>query len=74
MQAKILGYILNALEDEEARCVEDMLAASDAARRQFELLRLALLPLGNNQRHDEPPQDLAARTCQLVREERRSSE
>ena len=73
MQAELLGYILNALEEEESRCVEEMLAANEVARRQLELLRLALLPLGSNQRQDEPPQDLAARTCQLVRQMRQSS-
>jgi len=72
MQETLLGYLLNALEEEEARCVEEMLAANEAARRQLELLRLALLPLGSNQRHDEPPQDLAIRTCKLVRERRQA--
>lgn len=67
MQARLLGYLLNALEEEELRCVEALLAADEEARRQLKLLRLALLPLGSNQWHDEPPQDLAVRTCQLVR-------
>jgi anti-sigma-K factor RskA len=73
MQAELIGYLLNALEEEELRCVEEMLAADKAARRQLELLRLALLPLGSNQPHAEPPQDLAARTCKFVRENRRTS-
>jgi anti-sigma-K factor RskA len=72
MQARLLGYLLNALDEEEARCVEEMLAASEAARRQLELLRHALLPLGGRPRHDDPPQDLAARTCQRVRENRQT--
>ncbi len=72
MQAKLLGYLLNALEEEEARCVEELLAADEAARQQLELLRHALLPLGSNQSHDEPPQDLAVRTCRLLRENRRA--
>ena len=70
MQAELLGYLLNALEEEETRCVEEMLAASEVAREQLELLRFALLPLGSNERHDDPPRDLATRTCQLVREKR----
>jgi hypothetical protein len=72
MQARLLGYLLNALEEEELRCVEVLLAADDEARRQLNLLRLALLPLGSDQRHDEPPQGLAARTCKLVRDTRRT--
>ena len=72
MQAELIGYLLNALEEEELRCVEEMLAADEAARRQLEVLRQALLPLGCSQRHDEPPQDLAARTCEFVRENRRT--
>ena len=72
MHETLLCYLLNALEEDEARRVEEMLAANEAVRQQLELLRLALLPLGTNQRHDEPPQDLAARTCQLVRENRQA--
>ena len=72
MQAKLLGYLLNALDEEEVRCVEELLVASEAAQRQLEILRFALRPLGSNQRHDEPPHDLAARTCQLVRDKRRA--
>ena len=72
MQAKLLGYLLNALEEEEVRCVEEILEANAAARRQLEILRFALLPLGSNRQHEEPPHDLGARTCKLVRETRRT--
>ena len=72
MEARLLDYLLNALEEEDRRGVEAMLAADEEARRLLELLRLALLPLGSSQRHDEPPEGLAVRTCKLVRDNRRS--
>lgn len=70
MHAELLGYLLDALEEEELRAVEEMLAANDAAQRQLEILRLALIPLGSSPQHEDPPRDLAARTCRFVREAR----
>ena len=72
MQSEIIGYLLNALEEDEVRAVEELLAESDAVRQQVELLRLALLPLGSDNRHEEPPRGLGVRTCMLVRESRRT--
>ena len=71
MQAQLIGYLLNALEEEEARCIEETLAADEAVRRQLEVLRFSLLPLGSDQQQT-PPHNLAVRTCQRVREIRRT--
>lgn len=71
MQSQLIGYLLNALEDEEARRIEEALATNEAVRRQLELLRFSLLPLGSAQ-HETPPRNLAARTCQRVRMMRRT--
>ena len=72
MQEKLLGYLLNALEEDEVRCVEALLAANEEARRQLEVLRHALTPLGGNITLEEPPHDLGRRTCRLLREMRRT--
>ena len=72
MQAKLLGYLLNALEEEETRFVEEMLAANEDARRQLEILRGALTPLGGDPTPEEPPHDLGIRTCMWLRELRRT--
>lgn len=72
MQATLLGYLLNALEEEELRCVEEMLAANEEARRQLEILRFGLTPLGRNTNPEEPPHGLGIRTCELLREMRRT--
>ncbi len=72
MQARLLGYLLNALEEEELRCVEEILAASEEAQRQLAILRFALTPLGGDSTHEEPPDDLGVRTCKLLREIRQT--
>lgn len=68
MQTELVGYLLNALEEEEVRAVEEMLAVDEAARRQLDLLRFALLPLGRDTQHEEPPSGLAVRTCKALRQ------
>ena len=72
MQTKLIGYLLNALEDDELGYVEEILVTSETARRQLEILRFALLPLGTSATHETPPDNLAARTCALVRNIRRT--
>ena len=72
MHAEIIGYLLNALEEDEARAVEELLSVSEDARQQVEVLRLALLPLGSCMRHEEPPRGLGVRTCMFVRERRQT--
>ncbi len=67
MQAKLLGYLLNALEEEERLLVEELLESDEATRQRLELLRLALLPLGSDSQLDDPPDGLGVRTCELLR-------
>ncbi|MCA9119112.1 MAG: hypothetical protein H6822_23175 [Planctomycetaceae bacterium] len=68
MEAEIIGYLLDALEEEEALAIAELLETNEEAQRHLKLLRRALLPLGNGQRHEEPPRDLAVHTCRLLRE------
>ncbi len=72
MQTELLGYLLNALDEEETRRVKQLLAADETARQQLEVLRYSLLPLGSSKSLDEPPTDLAARTCIFISETRRT--
>lgn len=70
MQDKLIGYLLGALEVEEASQVEQLLAADEELRRQLEVLRLGLAPLAGDREHVDAPAQLAMRTCQRVRDAR----
>ncbi len=67
MQANLIGYLLNALEEDEIRLVEQILEADESAREQLAILRLAFLPLGGDKGHAEPPEALGDRTCDRLR-------
>jgi anti-sigma-K factor RskA len=67
MQDQLVGYLLEALECDELRCVEHLLEKDAEARRQLELLRDALLPLVGDDGFIDPPTGLVARTCAQVR-------
>lgn len=68
MDANLLGYLLGALEPEEQRRVEDLLAESPDAATRLELLRQALEPMAADKDTIDPPADLAVRTVGLVAE------
>ncbi len=73
MQTTLLGYLLDALDEEDIRRVEELANTDVTIQQQLDQLSLALLPLGNREQHDEPPPGLAVRTCELIRIVRRSS-
>jgi hypothetical protein len=65
MKPDLVAYALNALEPEEHRAVEEVLAASSAARQELAAIQACLQPLV----HDaeiEPPANLLADTLKRV--------
>jgi hypothetical protein len=66
MHAKLIGYLLGALEVEETAYLEEALEADAEARGQLELLRLGLIPLEGDRRQVEAPVGLATGTCQQI--------
>ena len=74
MQDQLIGYLIGALEVQEMTLVEQTLSADAEARRQLEILRVALSPLATADDGCQPPPGLALRTCQRLREVRRMCE
>src|SRR4051812_29315043 len=68
MDNNLIGYILNALDPEARRQVEELLAASPEARARVELLRQALEPLAADRDPGGPPPGLAERTLRFIAE------
>ncbi|MHB8900092.1 MAG: hypothetical protein ACYC6Y_15190 [Thermoguttaceae bacterium] len=68
-QAQLLGYLLDALEDEERRQVQQDLANNSDLRQQLEALRALLAPMEAFREPIDPPLGLAARTCRCVAEQ-----
>lgn len=69
MRNELVGYLLNALDDDEARDVEKALAAApqdDPLRRELDVLRRAIEPLARDRRPYDPPAGLADRTLRFV--------
>jgi hypothetical protein len=64
---RLIGYLLNALEHEDALAVERSLAGEDETRRQLDLLRFALVPLEGDCGDVDAPAGLAACTCRRIR-------
>src|SRR5262249_40315229 len=62
MDDQLVGYLLNALDEDARRQVETYLHASPDARRKLESLRTALSPLESDRAHPAPPAGLAERT------------
>lgn len=65
-QEQLLGYLLNALEDDERQQVEQELADDPELRRQMETMRVLLRPLETSRDSMEPPAGLTQRTCRYV--------
>jgi hypothetical protein len=66
-EIELVGYLLAALEDEEARHIEQTLQTNARVYHHLEILRLALVPLEADRDHVMPPAGLAARTCKRIR-------
>jgi hypothetical protein len=62
----LLGYLLDALPDEDRVRLEARLAESEALRSQLEALRLSVSTLALDRECDEPPAELAFRTLQKI--------
>lgn len=71
MREQLLGYLMDALEPDERRLVEERLRDDARLQRELELLHEALEPLRQTEDEFEPPAGLAARTSQLAAEGRR---
>ena len=70
MHDKLIGYLVGALDLDEITYVEHLLAVDAEARRQLEVLRIALVPLEGDRQHVEAPAELAMRTCQRIHQVR----
>jgi len=68
MREQLVGYVLGALDDDERREVEAVLADERGAglRRDLELVRSAVAPLAHDRSIETAPTGLAARTLAFV--------
>ncbi|HYT87470.1 MAG TPA: hypothetical protein VEL76_02020 [Gemmataceae bacterium] len=65
----LIGYLLNALDEETHSQVEAQLETEPVARERLEVLRRALDPLAADRDEAEPPPDLVVRTLGRVAEQ-----
>jgi anti-sigma-K factor RskA len=72
MQDRLIDYLLNALDGDEASHVERLLRTDEEARRQLERLRPYLELLAADKSPVEAPTELVQRTCQQIRQLHRS--
>ena len=63
---RLLGYLLEALEDSERESVEEELKHDPDLQEQLSEFRQTLRPLWSDKSDFAPPPGLAARTCRLV--------
>jgi hypothetical protein len=70
MDENLVGYVLNALDPETQREVEDYLRSRPDAMKNLELIRQAFEPLAADQDAYEPPAGLRVRTLAHVAEYR----
>jgi len=68
MREQLLGYLLDALDDDERMEVERRIDADPRWREELRALQDALEPLAEAGEPHEPPEDLAERTCAAVHE------
>jgi len=73
MDANLVGYLLNALDPETHREVEDYLRGNPEARQRLETLRRGLTPLAADKESPHPPVDLVLKTLAFVAEHRNRS-
>ena len=67
MQDLLIGYLLDALEADEAKDVEARLRMDAESQRQLEVLRQGLSPLAAAGEAKSVPLLLAVRTCRQIR-------
>ncbi len=65
-QEQLLGYLLDALEDDERQQLQQELANDPHLRKQLATLRAALQPMEPTREPVDPPPGLAQRTCRFV--------
>jgi hypothetical protein len=70
LREQLLGYLLDALEDEERQQIEQQLEDDPSLIAELQTLRMALEPLAENYEDFEPPAGLAQRACSRVDERR----
>ena len=70
MHDNLLGYLLGALDSEETAHIEQTLISDEAISSRLALLRRALQPLECAPEPTDPPEGLAERTCQRIRDVR----
>jgi hypothetical protein len=66
MRDELVGYIVGALDEEARHEVEAHLPTDPKLQAELDLLRESVKPLDADRQHDDPPQGLAARTCEYV--------
>ncbi len=66
MREDLLGYLLNALDDDERQSVFEALQKDPQLRKELDALRRQLRPLDASNADFDPPPALAELTCDLV--------
>ncbi len=66
VQEQLLGYLLDALEDDERQQLQQQLAADPQLRQRLETMRALLQPLEPDREPVDPPPGLARRACRYV--------
>jgi prepilin-type processing-associated H-X9-DG protein len=69
MDENLVGYLMDTLDPNTHRAVEEYLRTSPEARRRLGLLRQALEPLALDTNHSEPPAGLWIRTLARLAEQ-----
>ena len=67
MQHELIGYLLQALEDDETAHVEHVLTTCVETQRQLEILARGLEPVSALGADVVVPVGLSVRTCQTIR-------
>lgn len=68
-EAELLGYLLDALENDEREALETRLAGDARLQHSMQVLRRSLTPLRSDGDHYAPPLGLADRCCRYVSEQ-----
>ncbi len=66
LKEQLLGYLLDALDDDERQRVEEQLEADPSLIDELQLLRRSLEPLVDDVEEFDPPAGLAQRACSRV--------
>ena len=65
-QEQLLGFLLDALEEDERRQIQEDLSRDPQLRQQLETLRAMLGSMEPTREPYEPPPGLARRTCRFI--------